>query len=410
MEAQRRLDDEWAPLETVRRVEAQSQWQEKRQEQTRQRQEAERLNAEQLRSRVEAFESRTGRDWDDARYYFWQLASLYDVPLSTFDPDSEAFEVLVRLDAGYELQEQELDLLAFLGAPELKDRLLRIRTLKTEYAGSGNPWVLTTISSLWNKSGRPDLAMQTTGGVLADDHEPLQPLSSNLLAALLTTRGASLRRLLRSKEARQCAMRAIGLDPKSFYPHCLLGGIDVDERGFDAGDASFTRCEELGGRELPSGRSKTLVRVCCLPSQQGLQLGVEIHWRQALNSVGSGNGCRSGPVSAEPKSLRDVSAETQLAQTKPLGGFIPNAASSKRTAKVAQVNRRGLAGLRTPRRTCPASNSNLWNRNVAQPKYRATEQGFTCPSVTSRMARTGYRCLFRRVAWTARGHEWKRGL
>jgi tetratricopeptide (TPR) repeat protein len=220
-----------------------------RQEAGRRRQETEQLKTQQFRDRVEAFEKNTGFDWNDATYHFWQLASLYNVPLTTFEPDCEAYEVLVRLDAGYELQRHELDLLAFLGAPELKDRLLRIRTLETEYSGSGNPWRLTTISGLWNESGRPDWAMQTTGRVLTEDHTPFQPLDRSLLAALLTTRGASLRRLLRREEARQCAMRAIGLDPESFYPHCLLGGIEIDEQRHDAGDASFTRCEELGGGE-----------------------------------------------------------------------------------------------------------------------------------------------------------------
>jgi tetratricopeptide (TPR) repeat protein len=194
---------------------------------------------------VAEWEQRTGQSWSDEIAVFQRLCRKYNIPDQEVFPDDPILRILEQLDSGEELSDSDLNTVAACGAPELATTYHKLKVFETRYQESGQPEVLAKISSLWNNCGVPALALEATDRVIGPDHVPLIPLSTYTEAILLTTRGASLRRLNRLIEARTCAERAIQLRVNDGHAYCLLGAIDLQEGDVANGERNFSECERL---------------------------------------------------------------------------------------------------------------------------------------------------------------------
>jgi tetratricopeptide (TPR) repeat protein len=195
--------------------------------------------------RIRKWERRTEGNWVESEILFSRLARKWDVPVDDYSPDTPVFQILVQLEAGHILTEVQLQLLVEQGAPELASNLDRIRVKELEYSATGKVEILAVISRLWRELDRPDLALRATGRVIGSDHTPLQPMTVNSEATLLTTRGAAFRDLRDLESARFCARRSIDIRPNHGFAYCLLGAIDLQEGDAEKGEENFLQCERL---------------------------------------------------------------------------------------------------------------------------------------------------------------------
>lgn len=110
-----------------------------------------------------------------------------------------------------------------------------------EYQRTGNKWNLPSASSNWRKADEPQNALKVTENV---NWNRLQ--GADLKAALLVTRGASLRDLNQLEEAGDCAEQAMKCQPDSHQPYTLLGAICYNRGEYLKGDKWFGMAAERG--------------------------------------------------------------------------------------------------------------------------------------------------------------------
>jgi hypothetical protein len=110
-----------------------------------------------------------------------------------------------------------------------------------EYQRTGNRWNLPSASANWRKADEPEQALKVTENINWGKVK-----ETDLKSALLVTRGAAFRDLVKLDEAEKCANQAIESQPNNHQPYTLMGAICYDRGQFADGDKWFSMAIERG--------------------------------------------------------------------------------------------------------------------------------------------------------------------
>ena len=105
----------------------------------------------------------------------------------------------------------------------------------------GRDWPIAKVGAHWRRCDVPESTLDVTKGI----ERGTTRVSND--APIWTTRGAAFTDLERMAEAKGCVDNALECDPKSFYPHNLLGRIYRYLGDHDLADTEFDIAEDLGG-------------------------------------------------------------------------------------------------------------------------------------------------------------------
>lgn len=104
----------------------------------------------------------------------------------------------------------------------------------------GANWPVAKVGAYWRKCGWPERNLEVTKEI----EQIVQQGKSR--AAVWSTRGAAFADLFRMKEGERCAKQASQCDPRSFYPHNLLGRIYRFQGDQELADDQFEIARKLG--------------------------------------------------------------------------------------------------------------------------------------------------------------------
>ena len=160
-----------------------------------------------------------------------------------------------RLDPKLVLQLMEEELLSRGGKIALAYYRLEAEFYEQEFHRTGHKWDIPTASSYWRKANEPEQALKLTNLDLSHIRE------SNLKSAILVTRGAAFRDLVKLADAESCAKKAIEYQPESYQPYTLMGAIAYDRCDYLKGDYWFEQAIKRGAKtEDIDDEIKRLVR------------------------------------------------------------------------------------------------------------------------------------------------------
>ncbi|MFN9061721.1 MAG: hypothetical protein ACK5WL_17355, partial [Pseudanabaena sp.] len=108
-----------------------------------------------------------------------------------------------------------------------------------EYQRTGNRWNLPSASANWRKADKPEQALKVTENINWGKVK-----ETDLKSALLVTRGATFRDLVKLDEAENCANQAIEHQPNNHQPYTLMGAICYDRGQYVDGDRWFSMAIE----------------------------------------------------------------------------------------------------------------------------------------------------------------------
>lgn len=113
-----------------------------------------------------------------------------------------------------------------------------------ELGRTGDVWNAIKACRYWRDAGEPKEAVAFSDDVMNVSAFTGEPARAR--AALFTTRGGAFRDLGQLKEAEECGLTAIRINPSSFYPYSLMGALCFETGRPEKGDAYFAKAEELG--------------------------------------------------------------------------------------------------------------------------------------------------------------------
>jgi hypothetical protein len=146
--------------------------------------------------------------------------------------DYTLYNLLVALENQYKFNKSDIDW--------LNERGLHPITANyhiQEYNRTFNPWLLVKSCSSWRKAGYPQIGLQVTQNASSNRND--------VMAAILTTRGAAFKDLRDLTTAEQCAQAALTYEITKF-PYSLLGAIYYLYGLPHKGDEYFQKAIELG--------------------------------------------------------------------------------------------------------------------------------------------------------------------
>jgi hypothetical protein len=189
--------------------------------------------------------------------FLW-LKKDYEVEYRKDTPESPLYIILKKLEASERLSDEEVVWLQTekLLKTRLKDRghyvstrifiahhALEAKFYESEFQNTKNHWNLASASAHWRKAERPEHALNLT-----DNLNLKQITPAKLRAALLTTRGGTLRDIDRLEEAEKCALDAIQHFPDSHNPYTLMGALCYDRKCYEEGDKWFDEAVKRGAK------------------------------------------------------------------------------------------------------------------------------------------------------------------
>lgn len=124
-----------------------------------------------------------------------------------------------------------------------------------EYQRTGNRWNLPSASANWRKADKPEQALKVTENINWGKVK-----ETDLKSALLVTRGATFRDLVKLDEAENCANQAIEHQPNNHQPYTLMGAICYDRGQYVDGDRWFSMAIERGADDTDD-EIKRIVRM-----------------------------------------------------------------------------------------------------------------------------------------------------
>ena len=124
-----------------------------------------------------------------------------------------------------------------------------------EYQRTGNRWNLPSASANWRKADKPEQALKVTENINWGKVK-----ETDLKSALLVTRGATFRDLVKLDEAENCANQAIEHQPTNHQPYTLMGAICYDRGQYVDGDRWFSMAIERGADDTDD-EIKRIVRM-----------------------------------------------------------------------------------------------------------------------------------------------------
>ena len=125
-----------------------------------------------------------------------------------------------------------------------------IEELDTYLQKHGADWPVAKVGAYWRQCGLPERNLEVTKeieqiGQRGRSHTPVW-----------STRGAAFADLFRMKDGERCAKQASQCDPRSFYPHNLLGRIYRFQGEQELADNHFGIARELGSGERSQDGAK----------------------------------------------------------------------------------------------------------------------------------------------------------
>jgi len=145
-----------------------------------------------------------------------------------------------RLDPELVFQLMEEGLLSRGGKIALTYYRLEAEFYQQELNRTGHKWNIPTASSYWRKANEPEQALKITNIDLNRIND------KNLKSAILVTRGAAFRDIIKLSDAETCARKAIEYQPDSHQPYTLMGAICYDKYNYEEGDYWFEQAIERG--------------------------------------------------------------------------------------------------------------------------------------------------------------------
>jgi hypothetical protein len=124
-----------------------------------------------------------------------------------------------------------------------------------EYQRTGNRWNLPSASANWRKADKPEQALKVTENINWGKVK-----ETDLKSALLVTRGATFRDLVKLDEAENFANQAIEHQPNNHQPYTLMGAICYDRGQYVDGDRWFSMAIERGADDTDD-EIKRIVRM-----------------------------------------------------------------------------------------------------------------------------------------------------
>lgn len=149
-------------------------------------------------------------------------------------------------------QENESNNSYFSEQFELKKAQYRLiaESFLLKYHYNHDLWDLISACSNLRRSGQSKFAIEVSSNAVDKPHPGSLSLFGErrvAYAALLTTRGGSLRDIDNTMEAKEHALQAIELNPQAPHPHNLLGALYYMEGDFSKGDQHFHIAAERTG-------------------------------------------------------------------------------------------------------------------------------------------------------------------
>ena len=160
-----------------------------------------------------------------------------------------------RLDPKLVVQLIEEGLLSRDGKIALAYYKLEADFYEQEFHHTGHKWHIPTASSYWRKANEPEQALKIT------DLDVSQIRESNLKSAILVTRGAAFRDIVKLADAESCAKKAMEYQPESYQPYTLMAAITHDRGDYQKRDYWFEEAIKRGAKtEDIDDEIKRLVR------------------------------------------------------------------------------------------------------------------------------------------------------
>jgi tetratricopeptide (TPR) repeat protein len=211
---------------------------ERRAEERRKKDELER----QERERQEAEEAEASKE-------FLELKMRFDARSdSDPSPSNPLFVILKRIDAQEPLQEGEDEYLK-----KVSEYAVLAAYFEQQYESTMQPWMTIRACGFLRDAGQPERAVQLADTVFQLARQTY--LSAREIAAAWTTRGAAMADINEIDTAETCACNALEAQPRSFYPHNLLGRIYFHRGDFVTGEQYFETARVLGSPEREVRRS-----------------------------------------------------------------------------------------------------------------------------------------------------------
>ena len=191
--------------------------------------------------------------------YFKFLKAKYQVigqlPVNPFYEIMLKIEREERLDPKQVVQLIEEGRLSRHGKIAIAYYRLEAIFYEKEYQRTGNRWNLPSASSNWRKADEPEQALKVTENINWGKVK-----ETDLKSALLVTRGAAFRDLVKLDEAENCANQAIECQPNNHQPYTLMGAICYDRGQYVDGDKWFSMAIERGASDTDD-EIKRIVRM-----------------------------------------------------------------------------------------------------------------------------------------------------
>lgn len=208
---------------------------------------------DQLRSKIARNEKLNRKDvkWCE-EYNFSEIVSKWLIKMFDVKPDnctinSELFPILKKLAFNERLADSDVVYLEGENLMKRSNKIFiahhRLEALfyEDKFKKTKDHWCLVNSSASWRKAILPKNALKQTDGLKFKQIKP-----ARLRAALLTTRGGTLRDLEKLSLAEECALEAIKHFPDSHNPYTLMGALCYQTGRHGEGDSWFAKAEALG--------------------------------------------------------------------------------------------------------------------------------------------------------------------
>ena len=195
----------------------------------------ERKIREEVEKQARLEEERRQREKEaKAKQHFANLRVKYRIEgTKEVEPTSPLFQILLQLENKERLSQDDIKWLE-------KKNLYKFLAeyFEWRYKNVGDGWDLVKAGKYYRRAKQPEQVLEIYRTVHLDD--------AQLQSAILTNRGGAYRDLKDWTSAEECAMNALKIQPKSYYPYNLLGAICYQRGEPKAGDVHFQRAVDLG--------------------------------------------------------------------------------------------------------------------------------------------------------------------
>jgi len=196
--------------------------------------EEERGRAEEERKKQEERERLQREKELQAKREFEKLKNKYGIVSETeTEPTSPLFAILKKRDAGEKLHDEDVN---WLKVNHLNS--LIVNYYEWLYQETGDAWHIIKAASLCRKLQKPQKALELTENISVKDPKKQ--------SAVHTSRGGAYKDLEIYDKALEAANKARKLQPGSYYPYNLFGGIYYKLGNPSQGDTYFDKAIELG--------------------------------------------------------------------------------------------------------------------------------------------------------------------